>query len=155
MELRDTWVFSLEHSSFSQSCLFPQLTESIHCIEHHPSSPRGFILLLYYEYQENYGSDTERPGVTFAHTSHTHWGKDLQTNITPWWWWFSCQVTSHSCNPTDCSPPGSSVHGIPQGRILEWVAISFSKHYPLIRAKEEEHGTQGNCNHFFFCFFSL
>ena len=28
----------------------------------------------------------------------------------------------------DCSPPVSSVHGISQARILEWVAISFSKH---------------------------
>ena len=27
----------------------------------------------------------------------------------------------------DCSPPGSSVHGISQARTLEWVAISFSK----------------------------
>ena len=27
----------------------------------------------------------------------------------------------------DCSPPGSSVHGILQVRILEWVAISFSR----------------------------
>ena len=31
------------------------------------------------------------------------------------------------CSPTDCSPPGSSVHGISQARILEWVAISFSR----------------------------
>ena len=30
-------------------------------------------------------------------------------------------------NPMDCSPPGSSVHGILQARILEWVAISFSR----------------------------
>ena len=30
------------------------------------------------------------------------------------------------CNPIDCSPPGSSVYGIFQARILEWVAISFS-----------------------------
>ena len=30
------------------------------------------------------------------------------------------------CHPMDCSPPGSSVHGILQARILEWVAISFS-----------------------------
>ena len=29
------------------------------------------------------------------------------------------------CDPMDCSPPGSSVHGILQARILEWVAISF------------------------------
>ena len=27
----------------------------------------------------------------------------------------------------DCSPPGSSVHGTPQARILEWVATSFSR----------------------------
>ena len=32
-----------------------------------------------------------------------------------------------SCDPVDCSPPGSSVHGIFQARILEWVAISFSR----------------------------
>ena len=31
------------------------------------------------------------------------------------------------CNPMDCSLSGSSVHGILQARILEWVAISFSK----------------------------
>ena len=31
------------------------------------------------------------------------------------------------CDPMDCSPPGSSVHGILHARILEWVAISFSK----------------------------
>ena len=30
------------------------------------------------------------------------------------------------CDPMDCGPPGSSVHGILQARILEWVAISFS-----------------------------
>ena len=32
---------------------------------------------------------------------------------------------SNSCNPMDCSPPGSSVHRIFQVRILNWVAISF------------------------------
>ena len=31
------------------------------------------------------------------------------------------------CSPMDCSPPGSSVYGIFQARILEWVAISFSR----------------------------
>ena len=31
------------------------------------------------------------------------------------------------CDPTDCSPSGSSVHGILQARTLEWAAISFSK----------------------------
>ena len=31
------------------------------------------------------------------------------------------------CNPMDCSPPGSSVHGILQARILEWIAMPFSR----------------------------
>ena len=31
------------------------------------------------------------------------------------------------CDPTDCSLPGSSIHGIFQARVLEWVAISFSR----------------------------
>ena len=33
---------------------------------------------------------------------------------------------SDFCDPMNCSLPGSSVHGILQARILEWVAISFS-----------------------------
>ena len=31
------------------------------------------------------------------------------------------------CDLMDCSPPGSSVHGILQARILEWVTISYSR----------------------------
>ena len=42
-----------------------------------------------------------------------------------------CCLVIKSCrtlwDPMDCSPPGSSVHGIFQTRILEWVAISSSK----------------------------
>ena len=41
-----------------------------------------------------------------------------------------CSVTQSYltlCGPVDCSPPGSSVHGISQARILEWVAISCSR----------------------------
>ena len=45
---------------------------------------------------------------------------------TPWWW-FSGEVVSNSCDSMDYSLPGSSVHGILQARILEWVAISFSR----------------------------
>ena len=39
-----------------------------------------------------------------------------------------CLIPSH---PMDCSPPGSSVHGIFQARVLEWGAIAFSK--PCLR----------------------
>ena len=38
-----------------------------------------------------------------------------------------CSVISILCDPMDCSPLGSSVHGIFQARILEWVAISSSR----------------------------
>ena len=44
--------------------------------------------------------------------------------------WRGCSVTQ-TCltfwDLLDCTPPGSSVHGISQARILEWVAISFSR----------------------------
>ena len=44
---------------------------------------------------------------------------------------FSCCLLAKSCptvcDPVDCSPPGSSVHGILQARILEWIAMSFSR----------------------------
>ena len=30
-------------------------------------------------------------------------------------------------DPMDCSPPGSAIHGILQARVLEWVAIPFSR----------------------------
>ena len=36
----------------------------------------------------------------------------------------SCPTLS---DPMGCSPPGSSVHGLLQARILEWIAISFSR----------------------------
>ena len=39
-------------------------------------------------------------------------------------------------NPMDCSPPGSSIHGIFQARVLEWGAIAFSD--TLIRAESKQ-----------------
>ena len=47
------------------------------------------------------------------------------------WWsmkWlkWSHSVVSDSFRPHDCSPPGSSIHGILQARVLEWAAFSFS-----------------------------
>ena len=38
----------------------------------------------------------------------------------------SCPTPS---DPMDCSPPGSSIHGIFQARVLEWGAIAFSQKY--------------------------
>ena len=41
----------------------------------------------------------------------------------------SCPTLS---NPMDCSLPGSSVHGVPQARVLEWGAIAFSGNLPYL-----------------------
>ena len=47
------------------------------------------------------------------------------------------------CDPGDCSPPGSVVHEVSQGRILEWVAISFSKLTPNPGIKPESSALAG------------
>ena len=41
------------------------------------------------------------------------------------------------CKPVDCSLPGSSVHGILQARILEWVAIPFLRGSSQPRAQTQ------------------
>ena len=56
----------------------------------------------------------------------------------------SCCLVAQLCptlhNPMDCSPQASSVHGISQARILEWVAISFSRScYMMCFAKMREY----------------
>ena len=42
----------------------------------------------------------------------------------------SPSVVSSLCNPMDCVPPDSSVHGVFQARIWEWLAIPFSRDLP-------------------------
>ena len=44
----------------------------------------------------------------------------------------SLQSCPTLCDPMDCSPPGSSVHGIFQARVLEWGAIAFSARQSLV-----------------------
>ena len=41
--------------------------------------------------------------------------------------WMHTQSCLTLCDPMDCSPPGFSVHGIFQARVLDWVAVSFSR----------------------------
>ena len=50
--------------------------------------------------------------------------KDFLTGLN---WTEVAQSCPTLCSPMDCSPPGSSVHGILPVRILEWVVISFSR----------------------------
>ena len=54
------------------------------------------------------------------------------------------------CDSMDCTPLGSSVHGILQARILEWVAISFSKKFeprpPALQADSLPSEPPGKCS---------
>ena len=54
------------------------------------------------------------------------WGPKAELTNTAALLLFSRSVVSNFCEPMDCSPPGSSVHGISQARTLEGVAVSFS-----------------------------
>ena len=59
----------------------------------------------------------------------------------------SCLTLS---NPMDCSPPGSSVHGIFQARVLEWGAIAFSIIRTLVLSNVgPSHMTSFNAHHHF------
>ena len=61
-----------------------------------------------------YGVTQSRTGLKWLSSSSTHI--------------CMCSVVLILCNPLDCSLPGSSVHGILQARILEWVAmLSFRR----------------------------
>ena len=48
-----------------------------------------------------------------------------------------CAESLSLCDPTDCSPPGSSIPGILQARILEWVAASSSRGFS--RPRDQTH----------------
>ena len=69
------------------------------------------------------------PGVGLARWGSRGHKESDTTERLNWTDLCCCLVAKLSpslCYPTDCSLPGSSVHGIFQPRILEWVAISFS-----------------------------
>ena len=60
---------------------------------------------------------------------------ELKKKISPCFWVYAyahvhaklLQLCLTLCGPMDCSPPSSSVHGIFQARILEWVAMPSSR----------------------------
>ena len=62
------------------------------------------------------GSHFQAPAHSLAHTRCSIESESVN---------FSVLLTL--CDLMDCSPPGSSVHGVLQARLLEWVAISFSR----------------------------
>ena len=54
----------------------------------------------------------------------------------------SLQLCPTLCDPEDHSPPGASIHGILQARVLEWDAIAFSHYDPTLN-----HNLHFSCHH--------
>ena len=98
--------FLLQHSPFLDSLHTLQCTGEFSSWFFSPES-QGFCWNL----------DTHS-SILLCERAHPQ-GKVKESEVTQ-----SCPTL---CNPMDCSLPGSSVHGIFQGRVLEWVAISFSR----------------------------
>ena len=59
------------------------------------------------------------PLINLPLISDTRENADVNVLVAQW-----CPTL---CDPTDYNPPGSSVHGTLQARLLEWVVISFSR----------------------------
>ena len=66
-------------------------------------------------------SSRKPPGLVLTLDSHSMSPIVLKVDV------LVTQLCLTLCDPLDCSPPAASVHGILQARILEWVAISFSR----------------------------
>ena len=71
----------------------------------------------------------EKGIILLCEMIHHRIGNDYMVRI---WisFYYCCSVTELCltlCTPMNCSPPNSSVHGISQARILEWVAMFFSR----------------------------
>ena len=101
---------------------FLQAPGTQHCQE--PESPRKWILpqaLPRRQPGQQPDFDPVRPKT--GQTSHwptVLWDRDLLVSV-------SLSVCPTLCDPMDCSPPGSSVHGILQAGTLEWVAMPSSR----------------------------
>ena len=114
----------------AQSC--SNLCDPMDCIVHGTLQARipEWIVIFVQGIVPTQGSNLGLPHCRqiVYHLSH-HQGKKKWSEVAQ-----SCPTL---CDPMDCSLPGSSVHGIFQARVLEWVAISFSK-----RSSQPRDGTR-------------
>ena len=86
---------------------------------------------------------TPSPGSEIS-VEHVHGGlkfRSVSESKNCCFFYDCCCLVAQSCptlcDPVDCSLPGSSVHGISQVRMLEWVAICFSRGSSWSRVRAE------------------
>ena len=89
----------------------------------------GYLSFLWSKSERGLSGERSGSGESWSWDSAIHWLSPFH-KLFRLWAPGSVSVTQ-SCptlwDPMDCSPPGSSVHEILQARILEWIAIRFSR----------------------------
>ena len=96
----------------------------------------GMVILLAFYFREAV-LETLNFRIKVIHVDCSMRAKESAWELSKNWGWEAkgrccewvkvAQLCPTLCDPMDCNPPGSSVHGILQARILEWVAVPFSK----------------------------
>ena len=106
------------------------------CICKHPQKPcqRAATLGSQVHFSKETNSQVQNPGTAWSRECPV--GEPMSEVAQ------SCPTL---CYPMDCSPPGSSVHGIFQVRTLEWVAISFSRGSSQPRDRTQVSHIAGRC----------
>ena len=109
------------------------MSEPVQCFSFFPSSLTIWEKKLL-DIRQNHCLSDKRKRSDFTTSLHVFCCMShsvvLDSPLSGWARCHKCTVTQSRltfCNPMDCSPSGSSVHGVLQARILEWVAISSSR----------------------------
>ena len=128
------WCSNLQFSTTENSMEVPQKTKNRVAIWSSNATPgdisRQNSNLKRYMHPYVRSSITHKTRKQPTCSSTDEWIKKLRDTYTMSYCMHVCLVAWPQptlCDPMDCSPPDSSVHGIFQARILEWVAISSSR----------------------------
>ena len=99
--------------------------------------------------REPFPSPGDLPDLVLEPRSPVSQADSLPAEPPGWLWKWSESEFGQSCptlcDPMDCSPPGSTVHGIFQARVLESVAVSFSRGSSRPRAQTQVLCIAGRC----------
>ena len=119
--------------NFSEISKFLKLNMYVYLCIHSRSVPAIFLLLLLLSHFSRVrlcdpidGRHQAPPSLGFSrqeHWSGLPFPSPMQKSEK---WKWSLSVVSDSSRPMDCSPPGSSIHGIFQARVLDWVPLPSS-----------------------------
>ena len=107
--------------------VYPTFIETLFTIARTWKQPRcpsadEWIRKLWYIYTMEYYSAIKKESIWISSNEVDETG----AYYTEWKESEVAQSCPTLCNPMDCSPPGSSIHGIFHARVLEWGAIAFS-----------------------------